>query len=284
VAEWIEYVDSFGANVQAQADSAQRQFKVWNTGRASFANPASITNSSGLALPGHNDPHPDFPNLRLDSYSLTTNGSLINATALYSNNGRFRAQPKPQQPTAGTPALFEASFQTVTETAPIAKKVTVSIPDGSGSYESVSGWNLSEFTHSYALARVYYKVRFTATQFATAVEAVRTQINKIHLIGGKFYRFEGDDIRAVSATEYETRYGWVYDSGTRTGTGTTSDSTVLFPSSLIGFIGSGVWLRPPFHRIIAVRGATVEDPPTFRAVMPYDYAPDGWQSLPGMNL
>lgn len=130
--------------------------------------------------------------------------------------------------------------------------------------------------------------------YITQWEQVGAQANKLHKIGGLWYKFSVGDIQEIARNVWDVSYTWEYDPGTPNILPV--DSTVHFPKDLVstlypngGIAGDGKYGRPPFTTIYTIPGYDPGPPPTpfwptFKAKPDHEANANGWQTLPGMSL
>ena len=277
-----------------------RRFKVWGgASRTQIAyEPQSIANDSGQTL----DPRgSQWNGMYLDSYTVNGVGAgVYDVTALYSTEQQRRKH--------------SSSFQTENIQIPYSKRGSVAIPEylaptGSGIIERF-GWTIAEQSFQMSVGRLFCTVNFSVFgsgggESPLFMDIIKGKLNELHKPFGSphWHRFESADVVYLggfdvgsgqdSALYYQASYAWVYESGLLLPQGwnnTTASNAQLvkYPDGVTSRLedgnGDGLWLVPPFHKLVPYReGGNVNLPFSFEAVLPYKQNEFGWGDLPGIN-
>jgi hypothetical protein len=243
-------------------------------------------------LPALKSTHPAHGQLLLDSYSVRQDGIVTFATANYSTDGRFRFPPRFRhiEPGQGRWTITVADLET---SIPYAKKVwsTRSISAGQpGEFIEIEAETWELHSEKIDETQVIRAIRVSIPEgdnIADAVAAIEAQHKSLHVIGGAAYQFRAGDITDDADGRYSTIYSWYSDPGTFLDRGPSPSPDLVFPPS--GVIGFAPYLgpltnliRPPFHKIIAVRNRNASIAPSFELHLPLRVQSDGWATLPGL--
>lgn len=240
-------------------------------------------------LPAINSSHPSIPGARVDQIvPLPVEGKVgySDVQVLYSTNRSFSYPTQPIDPTQGGFNSWAVSFEDVTTEIPVIKRITRTVPQPSGGAPvTQSAWAYGPQVALYIIeTRAVFTYRFTLTSFSPAMwTAIHAQINKTHrLTDNNVYRFRAGDIVQTTETAWEASYSWEFDSGTYAPNALNavppSLGALIYPP---GFSG-GALTRLPYTQWAVGDNAVGGQPPTFILVEPFQFVPNGWQTLPGI--
>lgn len=171
-------------------------------------------------------------------------------------------------------------------------------PSLNGQTLTVDSYDRDVEVHWETRTKQVREIRLQNVTLATC-EQIAAKSNRLHKMGGLWYRFIVGEMREVSRNVWHTTYSWEYDPGTPdvyppwdnflrfprlegTPTGT------LFPSTL--YTGpNDLFARPPFCSYYMLPGFDPGPPPVphwpkFRIKLDFQVDENGWQALPGMIL
>lgn len=234
-------------------------------------------------LPDYGTPHPNFPGIRLRTWSVSNGNGNTFATASYSLGSAVFE-----------PEFFSRSggYQTENWTFPYARRVRYTVPSQSGAsvgFEQVNQdlWKLETVSVRQTVRRNEIVVNIGGL-IGDAVKAMDNQNNRIHIINGVAYRFEAGAFYESRPNVWVVHYAWIYESGIFWNNTLQSDLDVVFPPSITGLqtaptVVSPTFIAPPFYSIDAIPNPdSPENPPTFRPRLEYTLDASGYQQLVGL--
>jgi len=259
-----------------------------------------LSNPSSIALDGNGGTLPDYGSIwegqKLEQYVITQTGTLIEATAVYTNDW-FRP---------------EVSVENVTRTASIPYAVKISTLTV-GNVTRIFTWEEKSVTVSLACARFSMKVRVDKDEYLSGAAYVASQKGKIHKIkvggtagsstpGGTdiYAQFDVGTVSQVTNSLMETTYSWITDPGneylnsplpSQTEQGDDPQVQLAWPGryQASGLAGDPKeYVRPPFTQLLMVKRAApigvFEAPiPSFRVFRPFVFDANGPLGLPGFD-
>ena len=288
---------------------------------AIMRNPSSFLSQTGEPLPEKGTPHPEFPELKLDSFDINRTGIVVEIIALYSNDGRF-ALPPIDPDDENTVIGYSSDFQDVTVKIPfgrITPTVTpiVGPPQQPGfiaTAESPVYELKSRIIPESHISRSWeVLIRYRDIQQSEA--AIWAQQDKLHKIGTTWYRYRGTGVQPTGEVRdgqkmYSLKHTWFRDRGTPFPVGLDHGLNTLVGGRKVANTLPGVkiylarwieeftlgqttttgWLRPPFHSVVVNEAANIIEPPMFDVVCDYSVgyrdsgglAGEGWRDLPGV--
>ena len=250
-------------------------------------------------LPALGSAHPINPKMRLDSYSVSQEGIILNVAANYSTDGRFRFPERTQPLGHGDPARWMISDGSFEAEIPYGARQASAMPALPGEAPgTVFTWDIKSSAVKVKAIRYGLRCTVPAGLVAQATTIMYGQSGNIHVFGGLSYLFTHGDVTDLPGGDYEFVYWWLAEPGSNLEAGSnytpSPDIVWPFPLGTIGFapyVGPAI-TRPPFHRILAVRRqqlpgdppTTGSDPPDFKLWLEYEVDANGWQELVGLVL
>ena len=239
-------------------------------------------------LPGYGSPHPQDVSLKLDSYSAVSDGATVRITGNYSNNLRFTFPSDGGLPRQGF--VWQCSTSQDVYSLPYAMSVrdivSLQPPPTSGGPPApnyVDKWvYLTENVLSKAI-RVQMQFRVETARVGTALSTIFDLTNTAMPIQGAIWLCEGGDVR-YDGEHYTAEVSFSREKGITVNYDQLPETT-FWPYLGLNIPGvspgSGRWARPPMHKTIIVppKDGDPSVKPSFVAVFPYDYDPNGYQQI-----
>lgn len=287
----IEHLISQGGERNRSGDSAVvRQFTVVGATASQIRSaPQSVTLDDGSTLPGLDS---TFDGMKLDRITADPIGGAVDVKYYYSSGGRFNfQQPAPITP-EGVSFKRSGAITTVQDPIPYAVRTfsTVAID---GQNIRIPFWQITSQNVLTSMFRLSFTVRIDTGIAGSATFAAMGQLNKIHYLptdeSGVWARFEGADYVETQPDVYAYTYSWLVDGGVPWRPEfeyTEGDNFILPPVVTSPYFPDKDWLRPPFHRVIAIPAdpsVEVRNPPTFEYVGYQEFYANGWNQLYGLT-
>lgn len=265
--------------VTVDSNDTKRGTRVWEVERpvdAALADPD---------LPDLNSPWPAAPDtdMTLDSYSReeVVKGVLTVVTANYSNDGSGNfGQLVPKK--YGFQE-WTVEYRDTVVSLPAATYSPVKKPGPPGSpVLTKKVWILTE--RRIVETRPVFTVTVLLNRRINLNDhlAIADEVNKIHTIGGRQYRFAAGTSRQINKKTWELNYSWEMDRGTGVVTGYDVNS-LWFPPA----VGTGI-CRFPYVTLHAVAAddptiQTSEGWPRVKSYNEYTARDTGYLNLPGVG-
>lgn len=227
-------------------------------------------------IPAISSSHPDFPDLRLDTYAVTVDTAGVTyVSCRYSNDRRFGST---RQPNKDNPAWYwwGWSMRAAEVEIPIWRKERIAAAGNAAGTKLV--YRVGK------IVRVEYRV-VRPLRVRVQIDNVRdldviaSQTNKLHIMpDGKTYLFLGGNVSQVDDTGvYDISYEWERDEGTF--------AFPAFNGDNAGYCqAQGEFSRFPYTVFYAYQtGDPSTTVPQCDTVEQYDKDDEGWQALPGAN-
>jgi hypothetical protein len=273
-----------------------------------MADTYSETLLDDLQLPRRGSPHPELgASLKAQSILRTTRGRgvLYQVTYAVPSLAEFRVPPDRLAP--GYASIELTSRPKIVE-LPIFQLQKIVVPTDGAPVDPQFAWAQLDNTFSVEVTEEVLTIVLSKTYLTslTLVEQIqvftsaRSQLNKIHLIGGEKYLFKGlqdfrqrtDDLGDEPARA-EVRYEWVYDPGVRNTLGIAPVGGLIFRGQVVAglplldtaFIAQDAdFVIRPYARVDWFPNrANPATPPLVQFSNPYDDDDEnGWLSLPGI--
>ena len=228
-----------------------------------------------LDIPRLNSTHPDDPALYLDRYNISsqTDGTCV-VDCQYSTDGRYIELRAPNK---DNPIWYHWGWSSrkVQIEIPIAVRSKVLNTNIDGAEVEKLVWKVAKKQVTETRIVRPLQVRVT-TNNVREFDVIAEQTDKLHLIGNKYYHFEGGTVTQVDdAGTYDINYTWNVDNG-----------TTFFPqtgSSLVSYC-DGPNVRPPYTVFAVVQDGNPEtDLPKCFIQDVYEADDVGWRRLPGAS-
>ena len=226
-------------------------------------------------IPAISSTHPDFPDLKLDTYAVTVDGAGVTyVSCRYSNDRRFGSQ---RQPNKDNPAWYEWGWaqRAATVEVPQWRKRRIAAAGVSGGVKYV--YELGKI--SLVEMRVIRPLRLRIViQNVRDFDAIAAETNKLHLMpDGIQYLFLGGTVTQIDdVPTYDVSYSWERDTGT-------FDLPPEEPGAFVGY-PEGVLFREPYRIWYAWQeGDPSVERPKMRTLEVYNANDNGWLSLPGAD-
>lgn len=227
-------------------------------------------------IPGLTTEHPEDPTLYLDRYNVSSNADgTCTIDCLYSNDRRYVELRAPNKDADAWYHWGWASRQVQVE-IPIAVRTAIINLDSGGAAQQKLVWKVAkkQVTEIRVIRPLTVRVK---TNSVRVFDVIAAQTNKLHVIRGGTYLFEGGTVSQVDDFgTYDVSYTWSVDRG-----------TTFFPptgSPLISYC-SGPSNRAPYTVFAVVQDGNPETtlPKCFLQDL-YETDATGWQSLPGAGV
>lgn len=248
-------------------------------------------------LPAYRSPYPSNPRLTLDSYRVSTDGAINRIIGQYSSDRRFTF------PNNNTPPPTGFRWSVTTETygyaLPYAARgIDLGQPDPNFVGPNppptlIDKWVYLDESVFEKVQKVSMEFTVAANLVGNAIETFFEQTNEVHRINGKYWLFEGGEVN-FDGENYRARASWVREKGVWMNYADYLSTQLRMPavraqlsdldSPAPGFgpdYPAGSWAKPPLHKTIIVPPDTGKaiDPPTFVAVLPYNFNANGWDQI-----
>jgi hypothetical protein len=288
MSDWLKDGDSLSAEANGLGvTSVTERYVVFGPAEPSAVVAAPSLYQGGMAgevepLPVPGSAHPNFPSLRL----LTCSAQRVNNNVVYS------------VVYGSSTAIFDrewfarsGSFQTEATPMPYARRVRHTVPSYTGANVSFVPvdqdlWAIETVDVLHTVQRITMQVNIGGA-IGAAVQAMRAQNNRVHVINGGAYRFEAGEYFEAKPGVWIVNYNWIGESGILWNDSLTSDANVVFPPRIDGLLtdpGAGqIYVAPPFYSIDAIPDPdSPELPPAFRPRLRYPIEPNGYAQLVGL--
>jgi hypothetical protein len=253
--------------------------------------------SDGLTgLPPYGSPHPNFGGAVVQAYAAVGNPPNIEVTAYY---GYGDIDPVSPEFYSQSGDWFEE-----TDSLPIARHETSIVTSGGElpTQQQIRSWQFDSMDTLYTSRQHTISVN-VGGMIGDAINAMDEQNNRIHKIGGRWYRFKAAGYNEVRLGVWVCNYQWFYDGGTLYDESLADfyqpSSDLAIPFFVIGgaapspehpgavtMLGrSGVkYLRLPYHKRLIVPNpdGNPDSYPKFPHFLPYVVDENGWQNLIGL--
>jgi hypothetical protein len=226
-------------------------------------------------IPAISSSHPDFPDLKLDTYAVTIDtAGVAYVSCRYSNDRRFGSS---RQPNKDNPAWYwwGWSMRAAEVEIPIWRRERIAAAGNAAGSKLV--YRIGKIIRvEYRVVRPL-KVRVLIDNVRD-LDVIAQQTNKIHeMPDGLQYLFTGGNVSQVDdAGNYDISYEWERDEG-----------TTYFPDFPPGENAGycdGELNRRNYTIFYAWQdGDPSTTKPKMRTIEQYDFDADGWRSLPGAS-
>lgn len=235
---------------------------------------------------------PPDPSLTFDAvaYQVNGTGAGYTVTVTFSNfkAGRFAVRP-PVDSTGYYQWQWGDREVPAEVLGAVREKRTVGTPGGGE--QTFEVWVGKKIKIYEVRPQRIFKRRITGYSVED-FDAIATQRNRIHNLGGLKWQFIGGNVRDADGSSFDVTYTWELDKGTE------------FPDPFVDWTQGGPkWAFVEFYRkpsVVPPPGiyrmayeqigviVPAEDPrislPRPTSMFPYAYEPEGWRSLPGTDV
>lgn len=288
---WNELYFGHGVTDSAQGTGISRVWRVTgSTPQVAKGEPEA---------PHFGDEHPDDSDLVVNNASFLPEGAGTIVRAQYVPREYQDGTPPETNTTDADYYKIDSTYEDVDIDITVYELVTKSFPVAENAVETKSIWQPVPNKAAFRYSRVVHRITLNATVSGGAgvvtqlniAQAVNTQTNKIHQIGGVKYLFKADGVRRVAVDKYQFTYRWVFDPGVK-------DTLVydLSASPSMGIIGSygypredltgqfaGYTIGPYRRLVVAPDGSNPENTPRVVGLPAYEEDLTGWHTLPGVS-
>lgn len=307
---WVETTDSRIPAADANGNiRCIRVFRVYGSyaRTAILSDPASIVNGSGEPLPELGS---YWEGMQLDRYEVSAVGTYFDATALYSNDKRFVQSGGLVRTDDGFKSWSGGTTDGDVD-VPYArrKKITISVanPNGPPVIESFDTWVFGSLVRKQKVEIIRREVSIstklnvgqaggiviyqTPQKVEQTLEAIYQQLDKLHKVRGRWYRYKGADWRQIDRYTWSFEHKWEHEGGVYAKFSVPpTDTPILLPNGLTWFGDNREYAVPPYHTVVAVPKPTQPgNPPNpsawpdFKIALEPDISdPLGWSTLPGV--
>lgn len=304
---WVEQHDG----AQASADMVgqgiirsviDRRFIVTTDG----LNPAQVVGSpqfifggddGATGLPPYGSVHPNFPGAVLMNYTAVGDPPNMRVTAYYRYGDIDPVSPEFYGQSGD---WFEESDKL--PVSEIETSIVTYSTGGQPTEQQIKAWRFSDFDVLYTSRQHTISVNVGGL-IGDAIAAMDLQNNRIHKIGGRFYRFKAGGYNEVRLGVWVVNYQWFYESGVLYDESLDVYYQPTSPMRIPPFVEGGAepspdhpgavtslgetgtkYLRLPFHKrlIVPNPSGNPADPPLFPHFLPYRVDETGYQELIGL--
>jgi hypothetical protein len=280
----------FSGDVKVEPNGRESATRVWYV---PMRQPAALAE---LGLIPNETTHPQYPSLivrSITSQYLPNSAGESLVTAEY-DNGRGNASLNPVNPTATDFRSWSIEYRIVEVPIPywIHDPAAHQYPGETGPV-TIDTWPIQMWKHKERRTIIRYRTVIMEMN-PGVIAAIGDQNDHLHLIGGRWYKFECGTIDEQETGRWAVTYSWERDHGTPDGIFGPQQVGYLFPSSNVSRLEEVYpnvpFTRPPFHDLIPLPGDWSPGPPPF-IEPPHINNPvpnaipnaNGWQNLPGVS-